>query len=93
MDSLLHSPKIWPSQASSPASASSAATQSVGSSTGFGPQLNVEQRNAMLHAQWEQKPFAWYDPSADKFTRDLDDHSMNRGAVLWRLYRDAGAKP
>ena len=43
----------------------------------------------MLHAQWEQKPFAWYDPSADKFTRDLDDPNMNRGAVLWRLYRDA----
>lgn len=36
-----------------------------------------------------QQPFAWYDPSADKFTRDRDDPSMNRGAVLWRLYRDA----
>lgn len=53
----------------------------------------IEQRNAMLHAQWEQKPFAWYDPSADKFTRDLDDPSMNRGATLWRLFLDAGVKP
>lgn len=35
------------------------------------------------------QPFAWYDPSADKFTRDLDDPSMNRGAVLWRLFLDA----
>lgn len=36
-----------------------------------------------------QQPFAWYDPSADRFTRDMDDPSMNRGAVLWRLFLDA----
>lgn len=35
------------------------------------------------------QPFAWYDPSADRFTRDMDDPSMNRGAVLWRLFLDA----
>lgn len=43
---------------------------------------------AELAAMRDQNPFAWYDPSADKFTRDLDDPSMNRGAVLWRLFLD-----
>lgn len=48
---------------------------------------------AELAAMRDQNPFAWYDPSADKFTRDRDDPNMNRGAVLWRLFLDAGAKP
>mgnify|MGYP000971375750 CR=1 FL=1 len=45
--------------------------------------------NAELAAMRDQNPFAWYDPSADKFTRDLDDPGMNRGAILWRLFLDA----
>lgn len=56
-------------------------------------QQEIDTLKEELAAMREQKPFAWYDPSADKFTRDRDDPSMNRGAVLWRLFLDAGAKP
>lgn len=52
-------------------------------------QQEIDTLKEELAAMREQKPFAWYDPSADKFTRDRDDPSMNRGATLWRLFLDA----